>query len=265
MNLKDICLQTTALTQEVGAFLRKEAATFDVSNIEYKGHHSNLVSYVDKEAEKALVSRLAEILPEAGFITEEETIHKHSETLNWVIDPLDGTTNFMHGLPVYAISIALVAGNAVLLGVVYDVSRDECFYAWKDGGAYCNGEALRISKATRLQDSLMATGFPYYDFAKSKQYLDIFNELMRKTHGLRRMGSAAIDVAYVACGRFEGFFEYNLNSWDIAGGIALIQEAGGIVSDFAGGPDYVFGRSLIAGCTAPLHAELLEIVKRNWV
>ena len=264
MNLKDICLQTIQLTKEVGSFIRNEAAIFDSSKIEYKGHNNNLVSYVDKEAEKLLVARLSTILPEAGFVTEENTISKPSEHLNWVIDPLDGTTNFMHGLPVFAISIGLATKDQVILGVVYDVSRDECFYAWKDGGAFLNGEKIKTSKVASLKDSLMSTGFPYYDFEKSGQYLDIFNELMRKTHGLRRMGSAAIDIAYLAAGRFEGFFEYNLNSWDVAGGICLVQEAGGVVSDFSGGNDYVFGRSLIGGCNEGLHAELLEIVRRNW-
>jgi myo-inositol-1(or 4)-monophosphatase len=264
MNLKEICSEAVNLTKEVGNFLRTEAASFDLSKIEYKGHHNNLVSYVDKEAEKALVSRLANILPEAGFITEEETINKFSDELNWVIDPLDGTTNFMHGLPIFAISIGLVKKNKAILGIVYDVSRDECFYAWQGGGAYCNKEKLRISAAQSLKDSLMSTGFPYYDFAKSKEYLDIFNELMQKTHGLRRLGSAAIDIAYVAAGRFEGFFEYNLNAWDVAGGIALVEEAGGRVSDFAGGDNGIFGKSLIAGCSPTLHAELLEVVQRHW-
>ena len=147
MNLKDICLQTIQLTKEVGAFLRSEAAIFDSSKIEYKGHNNNLVSYVDKEAEKLLVTRLSEILPEAGFITEEGTIIKSSEHLNWIIDPLDGTTNFMHGLPIFAISIGLATKEQVILGIVYDVTRDECYYAWKDGGAFCNGEKNKNFKS----------------------------------------------------------------------------------------------------------------------
>lgn len=250
-----------AISKEAGQFLKKEAAGFTPDMIELKGHN-NLVSYVDKACEELIVKRLREVLPEAGFITEEGTVATSSETLQWVIDPLDGTTNFVHGLPVYSVSIALVKDSQALLGVVYEVNRDECFHAVKGKGAFCNGQPIMVSKATKISESLLATGFPYNKFDKIMSYLNILNELMKTSHGLRRMGSAAVDLAYVACGRFEAFFEFNLNSWDVAAGVLLVTEAGGTVTDFKGGENYIFGRELIAGCG--IHEELLSTIKKYW-
>nr|MCU0354916.1 inositol monophosphatase [Cytophagales bacterium] len=161
MNLPQICQNTIAIVKETGAFIRREAEAFNRADVEYKGAANNLVSYVDKEAEEQLVARLSALLPEAGFITEEGTVSKHSDTLNWIIDPLDGTTNFIHGLRLYCVSVALVRGNQPLVGVVYEPSLDECYYAWLGGGAFCNDKSVRVSAAASLEDSLISTGFPY--------------------------------------------------------------------------------------------------------
>jgi myo-inositol-1(or 4)-monophosphatase len=233
-----------------------------LDSVEHKGFN-DLVSYVDKEAEKQLVAKLHAIFPEAGFITEEGTNTTQGEVYNWVIDPLDGTTNFVHGLPVFAVSIGLMEKDVVVLGVVYEVNRKECFHAYKGGGAFCNETRLQVSKAPNLAASLIATGFPYYQFDLIDRYLNSMKSLMQKTHGLRRLGSAAVDLCYVAAGRTEGYFEYNLNSYDVAAGVILVQEAGGQVTDFAGGTDFIFGRKIVA-TNGFIQQELLEVLAEHW-
>ena len=240
MDLKQLCQEVTLIAKEAGTFIKTEFHAFDKSKIEYK-ETNNLVSYVDKGAEKIIVEALKELLPEAGFIAEEGTATHQGEELVWIIDPLDGTTNFSHGLPIWSISIALRKGDEALVGVVYEPNLDEIFYAWKNGGAYCNDKAIQVSQETSLSKSLIATGFPYYQFEQSDKYLNILGELMQKTHGLRRWGSAAVDLAYTACGRYEGFFEYNLNSYDVAAGLLLVTEAGGEIADFGDGNKYLSG------------------------
>lgn len=249
------------IAKEAGTFIATEAAGFDKSRVELKGK-SDLVSYVDKGAEQMIVKGLRDLLPEAGFLTEEKTVEQEETELTWIIDPLDGTTNFVHSVPGYAVSIGLSRGNEMLVGVVYEVTRQEAFYAWKGGGAYLNGNKISVSAASQIDESLFATGFPIYNFSKITEYLAILNELMRNSHGLRRLGSAAMDLAFVACGRCEAFFEYNLNSWDVAAGILLVQEAGGKVTDFAGGDNALHGRELVAG--GAVHAELLRVIRENW-
>jgi myo-inositol-1(or 4)-monophosphatase len=241
--------------------LLKQRDEFDQKRVEIKGKN-DLVSYVDKEAEKMIVSKLQQLFPEAGFVTEEATVAQERAHYSWIIDPLDGTTNFIHGLPIFSVSIALMEANEVVLGVVYEVNRDECFYATKGGGAFCNDKPISVSDAPTIDKSLLATGFPYYNFEKLTEYLAILNELMKNTHGLRRMGSAAVDLAYVACGRYEGYFEYNLNPWDVAAGVLIVEEAGGKVTDFSGGRDFVFGRELVAANA--IHTELLGVIQKFW-
>jgi myo-inositol-1(or 4)-monophosphatase len=261
VNLESISRQAAQLSREVGQFLLKEGAGFDVARLEYKGVN-NLVSYVDKEAEKALVKGLRDILPEAGFITEEGTVTEKSEIYNWVIDPLDGTTNFVHQVPLFCISVGLIEGRVPIAGVVHEPHRNECFTAWKGGGAYCNDQPIRVSAVQKLEDSLLATGFPYAEGDKMEIYLSILKELLRRSHGLRRLGSAAIDLAWVACGRFQAFYEYNLNPWDVAAGVLLVQEAGGIVTDFKGGDNFVFGGQLVA--SGHIQQELLDVIGMHW-
>lgn len=261
MNLENITSEVITLAKNVGSFIREERRTFTYDRVQHKGP-SDLVSYVDTEAEKRLVERLKEILPSAGFITEEGTTDQGQKEYTWIIDPLDGTTNFVHGLPNYCVSIGLMFEKQMVLGVVYEVANNECFYAWKDGGAYLDGKPIKVSTSTKINDVVLATGFPYYNFEKLEEYLKILNDLMKDTQGLRRMGSAAADMAYVACGRYGGFFEYNLNSYDIAAGVMLVQEAGGTVTDFNGGDDYIFGREIVAG--GLVHEEFLYVIKKYW-
>lgn len=257
-NLDAILEKTEAIAREVGAFIRKERQHFDMEKVEHKGFN-DLVSYVDKQAEKMIVDKLQKVLPEAGFITEEGTETTQADQYNWVIDPLDGTTNFIHGLPIYSVSIALVENKEVILGVVYEVNRHECFYARKNGGAFCNETVLNVSPVQDLSGALLATGFPYYDFEQIDAYLAALKSLMQKTHGLRRFGSAAVDLCYVAAGRFEGYFEYNLNSYDVAAGALIVEEAGGTVTDFSGGRDFIFGRQILASNGNTHKAILTEI------
>lgn len=263
MNLELLTQQTIEIVKLASAFIQQEAASFSRDKIEYKDLN-NLVSYVDKEAEKRLVTGLSEILPEASFITEEGTtgLEPDPTALNWIIDPLDGTTNFIHGIPVYCVSVGLARGKDLLVGVIHEPSLDEVFYGWKGGGAWCNGKQLAVSKVPSLQESLIATGFPYYKFEKQKRYMYILELLMQKTHGIRRMGAAAVDLAYVAAGRFDGFYEYNLNSWDMAAGVLLIKEAGGTVTDFSGGDNYLFGGDIVAGSGG--QQELMATIREHF-
>ena len=267
MKLESVCEKVVSLAKEVGIFIQTEAASFSKDKIEYKGLN-DLVSYVDKEAERKLVSGLKTILPEALFLTEEGTEGVITEddllpdTWYWIIDPIDGTTNFIHGLPIFSTSIGLVKNKQVYLGVVTDITRNDCFYAWKDGGAWLNGKPIKVSPTKTMAEGLFATGFPYSKFDKVTEYLAIVDEMLQKSHGLRRMGSAAIDLAYVSCGRFEGFFESNLKAWDVAGGICLVQEAGGTITDFTLGDNALFGKEIIA--SANTGAEMQEIIARNW-
>ncbi|WP_114777703.1 inositol monophosphatase family protein [Botryobacter ruber] len=263
MNLEHLSQKLNTVARKVGEFIRYEAENFDRGRIELKGFN-NLVSYVDKEAEVQLVAALRELLPEAGFITEEGTDSTQQERYNWVIDPVDGTTNFTHGLPIFCISVGLMEYNEVVAGVVYDMSRDECFYAWKDGGAYLNGKPIRVSEAPALKDALIATGFPYREQGLTQQYMQILMSFLAKSHGFRRLGSAAIDLAYVAAGRFEAFFEYNLNPWDVAAGVLLIKEAGGKISTFTDlNGDYLFGGE-IAASNGHIHSEVMETISEFW-
>ena len=263
MDFETICKEVVKITREIGDFIKKEAESFDLSRIEHKGMN-DLVSYVDREAEKQLIAKLKALTPDCAFFSEEDENNKSitDKPLHWIIDPLDGTTNFLHGLPIYAISVALMHENELVVGVIHELNRDECFYCWKGGGAYCNEQKIQVSPIKELSESLLGTGFPYRDFDKVPSYLEIIKEFMEKTHGLRRMGSAAVDLAYVAIGRFQGFFEYNLNAWDVAAGALLVKEAGGHVSTFNGDGDPVFGKEIVAACS--IHPQMLEVIQEYW-
>jgi myo-inositol-1(or 4)-monophosphatase len=262
LKLEQICRSIRVLTNEVRLFILNERKQFKSSSIEIKGHN-DLVSYVDKKAEEMIVNGLRFLVDNAGFITEENTDSTKGETYNWIIDPLDGTTNFIHGMPNFCISIALMEKDELILGAVHELNFDEFFYAWKDGGAYMNDEKIHVSDVKKLSDSLLATGFPYHDYGRMKDYMRVFDYFMRNTHGLRRLGSAAADLVYVACGRFEAFYEYGLNPWDVAGGAIIVKEAGGIVTDFSGGKNFVFGRELIAS-NNNVAGEMLTVIRKEF-
>lgn len=262
INLQTLCQDVCDLSKEVGVFIKNEGEKFSLLKVEIKGKN-DFVSYVDKTSEKRIVEKLALLLPEAGFIAEEGTSTKKGEIYNWVIDPLDGTTNFIHGIPCFAISIALMRKDELILGVIYEINFDECFYAWEGSKAYLNGKEISVTKTAKLADSLLATGFPYYDYNRLDEYMELFKYFMKNTHGLRRLGSAATDLAYVACGRFEGFYEYSLQPWDVAAGSFIVQQAGGKVTDFKGKGNYIFGKEIVAGNSACFN-EFLDVVKKHF-
>ncbi|HEY2581525.1 MAG TPA: inositol monophosphatase family protein [Mucilaginibacter sp.] len=260
MHLEKVARQVIEIAKEAGGFIREERKTFSADKIEIKGLN-DLVSYVDKTAEQLIVSGLTKVLPEAGFVTEEKTINTIGEKYNWIIDPLDGTTNFIHGLPVYSVSVALQEYDKLVVGVVYEINQDECFYAWEGSPAYLNGNVIKVSGSPTIDKSLLATGFPYYDFSKQPAYINLFTDLMKSCHGLRRLGSAAVDLAYTACGRFDGYYEYNLNAWDVAAGILIVRQAGGDVVNFKGGDECINTRELLA-TNGKITEELLQTIQK---
>lgn len=260
--LQELCAQTCEVVSKVAAFIAAEAGKVSDEQIETKSLNS-LVSYVDKTAETMLVAELGKLLPGSVFLTEEKTVEQATGQWQWIIDPLDGTTNFLHGLPCFAVSVALRQNEETVMGIVYEVTRKECFYAWKGGGAWLNGHRISVTQTTSLADSLLATGFPYRDFERLDPYLQVFTTFMKSTRGIRRFGAAAVDLAWVACGRFDGFYEYGLSPWDLAAGALLVNEAGGRVCDFKGGDDYLFGEELIA-TNSHLHQPVLDVIKENF-
>jgi myo-inositol-1(or 4)-monophosphatase len=250
------------LSREVGLFLKNEQKHIQEADIEFKGRTNDLVSRADKEAETLFVEALERLIPEAGFIAEEGTSTKRGDRFNWIIDPLDGTTNYLYGIPCYCTSVALIDGDDLVLGVIYDPERDECFSAAKGHGAKLNGEPIRVSRQAELSKSLIATGFPYDNRGRQREYLDILEKVNRNTRGIRRLGSAALDLAYVACGRFDAFYEYGLNPWDCAAGALIILEAGGEVTDFKGKGNYLFGSNILSS-NEIIHSDMLQFTK-DW-
>ncbi len=259
MDYQEICLKVTGICKVVGGFLSNEITKINDEYIEIKGKH-DFVTYVDKASEKMLVEELSKLIPSAGYIAEEGTSTKIGEEFNWIIDPLDGTTNFIHGIPLYAISIALKQNDEIVIGVVYEINLNECFYAWKGGNAYLNDIIINVSTTKLINDSLIATGFPYYDYSRLDSYMNIFTYLLQNSRGVRRLGSAAVDLAYVACGRFDAFYEYGLRPWDVAAGAFIVQQAGGVNTDFNGGDNYIFGKEIIS-CNKNMNADFSDLIK----
>jgi myo-inositol-1(or 4)-monophosphatase len=219
---------------------------------------SDYVTEVDRAAEAAIISVLREAYPSHAILAEESGSSGDSE-YQWIIDPLDGTTNFIHGFPQYAVSIGLAHKGVLTQAVVYDPTRNELFTASKGAGAFLNDKRIRVSKCTKLSESLIGTGFPYRMFDHADAYMAIFKELTRKSAGLRRPGAASLDLAYVACGRLDGFWEFGLSPWDMAAGALLITEAGGLVGGLAGEPDYLAKGNIIAG-TPKVFGQLLQVI-----
>jgi myo-inositol-1(or 4)-monophosphatase len=244
-----------------GAFIRKERADFSFEKVQIKGLN-DLVSYVDKTSEEQIVSDLALIVPEAGFIVEENS-RTGTREYNWIVDPLDGTTNFVHGIPCYSVSIALEYNKQILAGVVYEVSRDECFSAFKGGGAFLNEKKIRVSTQRTLKESLIATGFPVQNFERVEPFFSCLRFFIENSHGIRRIGSAATDLCYLSCGRFDGFFEYNLKPWDVAAGALIVEEAGGTVSDFKGQNNWLYGKEIVCS-NSLIRNEFEKVIKENF-
>ncbi|MHA8052649.1 inositol monophosphatase family protein [Aquirufa sp. Wall-65K1] len=262
-DLEKILEQSLPLVRETGQWIQSMVNQIAIEQIQYKGKN-DLVSFVDQTAEARLKEGLAAIFPEAGFIAEESAsdFSDVGDGYYWVIDPLDGTTNFLHQLPIYAVSVGLIYQKQPILGMIYEPNRDELFYAIKGHGAHLNGLPIHVSFQASLEKSLLATGFPYHDFSYQDKYLALLKELMQKSHGLRRMGAAAIDLAYTACGRFEGFFEANLKPWDVAAGKIIIEEAGGKVTNFSGAEDVIFTGQIIGA--GAIFEEFLGTLQMHW-
>jgi myo-inositol-1(or 4)-monophosphatase len=243
-----------------GAIINRAALDLEVLKIGSKGPN-DYVSEVDRAAEQAIIDTLLESYPDHGILAEEsgrERGNRASEFV-WIIDPLDGTTNFLHGLPVYAVSIALAHRGHVQQAVVYDPTRNDLFYASRGRGAFCNDRRLRVSKRTKLADSLIGTGFPFRKGDNFKRYLKMFEEVMQHCAGLRRPGAAALDLCYVAAGYYDGFFETGLSPWDVAAGSLIVTEAGGLIGNFTGEADYLHQREVVAG-TPKVYGALVQML-----
>ncbi len=247
--------------RNAGNLIKRYVDRTDLLKVSQK-QPNDFVTEVDKLSEQEIIGTLSEAYPDHAFYAEESGQHNTGDEDRpmWIIDPLDGTTNFIHGIPQFAISIGMQAAGHLQVGVIYDPVHDELFTATRGDGAKLNNRRLRINPDTRLQGSLIATGFPYYQYHYLDHYLAILREVITKTSGVRRPGSAALDLAYTAAGRFDGFWEFNLQAWDIAAGTLLIQEAGGIVTDTDGGHDYLKTGNMLCG-PPRVHQELLDIIR----
>lgn len=238
---------TTAVkaARRAGSIISRASLDIDALTISRK-RHNDFVSEVDHAAEVEIIRVLKEAYPKHSILAEESGASGESE-FKWIIDPLDGTTNFLHGYPQYAVSIALLHRDIITQAVVYDPARNDLFTATRGAGAFLNDKRLRVGNRFLLKDCLIGTGFPYREFAHLDAYIKMFRELLTKTAGLRRPGSAALDLAYTAAGRFDGFWEIGLNPWDIAAGTLLVTEAGGLVGDFSGEANYLKSGNIVAG------------------
>jgi myo-inositol-1(or 4)-monophosphatase len=246
--------------RSAGSIINRAALDLEVLKIGRKGPN-DYVSEVDRAAEHIIIQTLLEAYPGHAILAEEsgrEHGAKHSEYL-WIIDPLDGTTNFLHGLPVYAVSIALAFRGQVQQAVVYDPTRNDLFFASKGRGAFLNDRRLRVSKRLRLAESLIGTGFPFRKGDNFKRYVKMFEEVMQSCAGLRRPGAAALDLCYVAAGYYDGFFETGLSPWDVAAGSLMITEAGGLIGNFTGESDYLYQREVVAG-NPKIYGQLVQML-----
>ncbi|MFW9617432.1 inositol monophosphatase family protein [Aquabacterium sp.] len=241
-----------------GAIINRASLDIERLMVQAKSHN-DFVTEVDKAAEEAIISTILEAYPGHGILAEESgRAHgaKDSDYV-WIIDPLDGTTNFIHGFPVYAVSIALTFRGQLQQAVVYDPSRNDLFYASKGKGAYMNDRRIRVSKRTRMLDALIGTGFPFRKGDNFQRYLKMFEDVMVQCAGVRRPGAASLDLCYVAAGFYDGFFETGLSPWDVAAGALIITEAGGLVGNFTGEPDYLYQREILAG-TPRIYGQLVK-------
>lgn len=258
LDLENICIEVQQIARSAGSFLRDERRKFNRERVEEKSAH-NYVSYVDKESERRLIEQLSALLPEAGFIAEEGSGSLTDENYCWVIDPLDGTSNYIHDIAPYCVSIALRNKEELLLGVVYEVCRDECFYAWKDSKAWLDGQEIHVTDIAILDKAFIALGFPY----DSDRYRPVARKLVDRLYGFaggtRLMGSAAAELCYVACGRFDARVEAYLGPWDVAAGGLILMQAGGKLTDFEGGDSWPSAEQVVASNGA-IHDTILRLL-----
>src|SRR5262249_6153342 len=249
---EDFLTPMQELAREAGALLM---SFFGKVSIEYKGD-VDLVTQADRAAEKMIVERIRKQWPDHDLIGEEGSRRETGSAFPWYIDPLDGTTNCAHGYPVFCVAIALEHKGERIAGVVFDPTRNEMFAAEKGSGAQLNGKPAHVSSTPRLKESLVATGFPSHKRHKNPN-INFYHQITLRSHGVRRAGSAALDLCYLSCGRIDAYWEFNLNSWDTAAGALLVQEAGGKVTNFTGGPFNIDSREVL-GSNTLLHGELLR-------
>ena len=247
--------------RRAGAIISRASNDLDKLTVELKAPN-DFVSEVDHAAEAAIIEVLKQAYPQHSILAEESGEAKTESDYQWIIDPLDGTTNFLHGFPQYCVSIALAVKGTVNHGVIYDPTRNELFTASKGGGAFLNDRRLRVSKKLQLQECLIGTGFPSREMHNFDRYIATFKDLTPKCAGIRRPGAAALDLAYVAAGRYDGFWEMGLSAWDMAAGALMIKEAGGLVTDFNGDDNYLKTGTIVAATPKPFPA-LLQIVQAH--
>ncbi|MBN2321681.1 MAG: inositol monophosphatase [Acidobacteria bacterium] len=257
MDINEFAAVGTEAAKQAGQYALDRLRT-DFS-VEHKGT-INLVTEVDIAAEEMIVTRLQERFPDHSILAEEKNNETRGGACTWVIDPLDGTTNYAHGFPFFSVSIGLEISGKVLLGIVYDPVRDELFTARKGSGAFCNNEPLHVSKTESLNAGLLATGFPYDIRTSEQNNLKNFCAFALRCQGVRRTGSAALDLCYVAAGRIDGFWESKLNPWDCAAGYLLVSEAGGLVTDYIGGSASIYKAEVVAS-NGRIHKEMLDVIK----
>lgn len=246
--------------RRAAAIIQRASNNLDLISPEKKGHN-DFVSEVDRAAEQAIIETILDAYPKHAILAEESGSHGDSEYV-WIVDPLDGTTNFLHGFPQYAVSIALMHKGVITQGVVYDPCRNDLFTATRGVGAFLNDRRLRVSKVRELSDALVGTGFPYTDFKNLDTYQAIFRDMTQKAGGVRRPGAAALDLAYVACGRFDGFFEFGLKQCDLAAGSLLVTEAGGLVTDFNGEEGYFESGNVLCG-NPRVFGQMLQVIRQH--
>ena len=254
--MKDFKECAVKIAREAGVFLKNKLNS--VHTIDYKGE-INLVTEVDKISEEMITSKINTLFPDHDILSEEFTDIDRGSDFRWIIDPLDGTTNYAHGYPFFCVSIALERLNTVIVGIVYDPMLDEMFVAEKGKGAFLNDREIHVSNTRGIIKSLLATGFPYDIREDSDNNLNYFNKMILSAQAIRRAGSAALDLAYVTAGRFDGFWELKLNPWDIAAGWLLVEEAGGIVTDM-GGNDYYLESPSILASNGRIHKEMMAVL-----
>ena len=255
--MKDFRECAIEIAREAGIFLKNKL--YSEHTIDYKGE-INLVTEADKISEKMITSKITTLFPDHDILAEESTTIDRGSDFRWIIDPLDGTTNYAHGYPYFCVSIALERLNTMIVGIVYDPMLDEMFVAEKGKGAFVNEREIHVSNTREVIKSLLATGFPYDIREDSHNNLNYFNKMILQAQAIRRAGSAALDLAYVAAGRFDGFWELKLNPWDIAAGWLLVKEAGGIVTDM-GGKNYFIESPSILASNGRIHAEMMAILE----
>lgn len=247
------------LIKVVGEYIRNERNHFNSSSVEHKDIH-DMVSYVDKTSEEKLIDGLQSIIPGSSFLAEETGILENSSMYKWIIDPLDGTTNFIHNIPHYCISVGLQHNDQTIAGWVYEICNNEMYFGFAGNGAFMNKIPIRVTKTSELHQSLMGTGFPVREFEKLKEYLLLQQWMIENTRGIRRLGTAAYDLCLVASGRFEAFYEPGLSEWDVTAGSLIVEEAGGKVTDFHGERNFLFGKQILAS-NGTLHEQLLKAVQ----